>query len=106
MKKEELISRVIKIFEKWNDEYLTKYYYFGDNKDDNGYEEAKLDIKAGKKGSGGNPQTSGGVEYTTPVTGGQQGNIPTSPGFEIIFSMGTLITYCIYSKVMYSRKKK
>lgn len=55
-------------------------YYFGDNKDDNGYEEINLDINANQKGS----SSSGNVEQTS-----QQNNAPKgSPGFGIMSGIG------------------
>ena len=65
-------------------------YYFGDDKDDNGYEEVKLDIKASPKGSSGS--TSGNVEQTS-----LPNNAPKEePGFGIIFSIGILIISYLY----------
>lgn len=65
-------------------------YYFGDDKDDNGYEEVKLDIKA--KPKGGSDSTSGNVGQTT-----RPDYIPKDePGFEIIFGIGMLIISYLY----------
>ena len=65
-------------------------YYFGENKDDNGYEETKLDIKAGQK------DQNSGVE-----TGGQwtpsQDNVPKSqPGFDATFAIGVFMISFLY----------
>lgn len=67
-------------------------YYFGDDKDDNGYEEVKLDIKARQKGSSGS--TSGNDEQTTKTN--DVSAPKEEPGFGIIFSIGILIISYLY----------
>lgn len=69
-------------------------YYFGDNKDDNGYEEVKLDIKASPKESSSSGSVSGNAGQTT-----QPNSTPKEePGFEIMFSIGILIISYLYIK--------
>lgn len=76
-------------------------YYFGDNKDDNGYEEINLDINANPKGSSSSESsTSGNVEQTS-----QQNNAPKgSPGFGIMSGIGILII-CSFFLTTYMKKK-
>lgn len=71
-------------------------YYFGTDRDDNGYEEIKLDIKVRPRGSvSGSDSTDNAVNRPT-----QSGNIPQKePGFEIIPGIGILIiSYLLFIK--------
>lgn len=62
-------------------------YYFGDDKDDNGYEETKLDIKVKPKyGSDSGTIGKTNKPVNTPIK--------EEPGFEMIFSIGILIVSC------------
>lgn len=67
-------------------------YYFGDDKNDNGYEEVKLDIKARQKGSSGS--TSGNDGQTTKTN--DVSAPKEEPGFGTIFSIGILIISYLY----------
>ncbi len=68
-------------------------YYFGSDRDDNGYDEMKLDIKVRQKGSGSIVDT---ISQTS-----QPGNVPKEPGFDIITGIGILtVSY------LYFRKRK
>jgi hypothetical protein len=83
-------------------------YYFGDNKDDNGYEEVKLDIKARPKGSPGSSSesgssTSGNVGQTTQAA--KSNNTPKEePGFEIMYGIGTLSISFLFTKFFLKNK--
>lgn len=69
-------------------------YYFGDDKDDNGYEEVKLDIKVKPKGSSGGSQdeSTASIEQTSQP-------IKEEPGFEIMSGIVILIIcFFLYKK--------
>lgn len=68
-------------------------YYFGEDKDDNGYEEIKLDIKARPKESSGNSpvETTGNIEQSVSTSA----ETKSQPGFEIILGI-TILIICFF----------
>lgn len=70
-------------------------YYFGEDKDDNGYEEIRLDIKTRPKGSsGGSPAETTNIGQTTqPISTPKEQ--PGLPGFEILSGI-TILIICFF----------